>query len=69
MPRAPLTAQQVAAFRARALTVAHRLFQTDGLAGLTARALAAELNVSPMTPYRYFGSREGLVVEEQVEQS
>ena len=60
MPRASLTEEQVAAFRTRAAVTAIGLFAKLGYQGLTLRALAAELGVSPMTPYRYFENKEEL---------
>ncbi len=60
MPRASLTDEQVNAFRARAVGAAMALFARLGYQGVTLRALAAELGVSPMTPYRYFENKEEL---------
>lgn len=60
MPRASLTEEQVEAFRARAVDAATGLFAELGYQGVTLRALAAELGVSPMTPYRYFENKEEL---------
>lgn len=53
MPRI-LTDADVADFRERLCAAAERLFAAKGLDGVTMRQLAAELGVSPMTPYRYF---------------
>jgi len=61
MPRAPLSAGEIAAFRARAVEVAMRLFAEHGYEGVTLRTLAAELGVSPMTPYRYFADKDDIV--------
>jgi len=60
MPRASLTREQVTAFRTRAVAAAIGLFAELGYQGVTLRALAAELGVSPMTPYRYFENKEDL---------
>lgn len=60
MARAALTTDDIAAFRARAAEVATRMFADDGYDGLSMRALAAELGVSPMTPYRYFANKDDL---------
>ncbi|MEM9728825.1 MAG: TetR/AcrR family transcriptional regulator [Myxococcota bacterium] len=60
MPRSSLTQEQVDAFRTRAVTVATALFAERGYRGVTLRSLAAELGVSPMTPYRYFENNEAL---------
>jgi AcrR family transcriptional regulator len=54
MPRAVLSDAEIADFREELCTVAERLFAEQGYPGVTLRALAAELDVSPMTPYRYF---------------
>lgn len=57
MPR-PLRPEDVAAFRAQMCRVAEQRFAERGYAGVTLRALAAELGVSAMTPYRYFRNKE-----------
>jgi AcrR family transcriptional regulator len=59
MPRV-LTETEVAAFRKALCAVATRRFAEKGYAGVTLRALAAELGCSPMTPYRYFASKESI---------
>lgn len=60
MPRRSLTAEQVDAFRARAIRAATGLFAARGYPGVTLRSVAAELGVSPMTPYRYFENKDEL---------
>jgi AcrR family transcriptional regulator len=60
MPRASLTREQVEAFRGRAVEAATGLFAELGYRGVTLRSVAAELGVSPMTPYRYFENKEEL---------
>ncbi len=60
MPRAALTADQIAAFRARAVEAATHLFAERGYDAVTMRALAAALGCSAMTPYRYFENRDEL---------
>ncbi|MCG8591090.1 MAG: TetR/AcrR family transcriptional regulator [Proteobacteria bacterium] len=57
MPRV-LSEQEVEAFRSQLCKVALRLFAEQGYAGVTLRALAAEMGCSPMTPYRYFADKE-----------
>lgn len=57
MPRT-LRPEDVESFRAELCAVATRRFAERGYTGLTLRALAAELGVSPMTPYRYFRNKD-----------
>lgn len=54
MPRSALSESEIETFRARLCDAAARLFAEHGFEGVTLRALARELNCSPMTPYRYF---------------
>ena len=58
--RAALTAEDLDAFRGRAVAAAARLFAKHGYAGVTLRAVAKELGVSAMTPYRYFENKDEL---------
>lgn len=60
MPRV-LTATDVADFRERLCEAAERLFAEQGLDAVTMRQLAAELGVSPMTPYRYFKDKDDIL--------
>jgi AcrR family transcriptional regulator len=60
MPREALSEEQLESFRLRAVEAAMRLFAEQGYAAVTMRALAAELGVSAMTPYRYFANKEQL---------
>lgn len=60
MPRV-LTETDVADFRERLCRAAERLFAQHGPDGVTMRQLAAEMGVSPMTPYRYFKDKEAIL--------
>ena len=60
MPRV-LTEEAVGEFRERLVDAAERLFGQHGLEAVTMRQLAAELGVSPMTPYRYFADKDAIL--------
>ncbi len=60
MPRV-LTESDVADFRERLCEAAERLFAGKGPEAVTMRQLAAELGVSPMTPYRYFKDKDDIL--------
>ncbi len=60
MPRASLTAEMIDSFRGRACEIATELFAKHGVGSVSMRQIAAELGVSPMTPYRYFQNKEEL---------
>ena len=60
MPRV-LSAADVADFRERLCEAAERLFAEHGPAAVTMRQLAADLSVSPMTPYRYFKDKDDIL--------
>jgi len=62
-----LTAEELGAFRGRAVAAAAKLFAEQGYAGLTLRSLAKALGVSPMTPYRYFENKEELFARVRTE--
>lgn len=49
------------ALRQAVIDAAMRLFQTQGLAGVTMRAVASEVGVSAMALYRYFPNKAGLL--------
>ena len=57
MPRASLTQDQLNDFRDSLCAAATRLFAAHGYEGVTMRALAKEIDCSPMTPYRYFANK------------
>lgn len=56
-----MTDDQVAAVRGQIAEVALRRFAEHGYDGVTLRAIAAELGVSAMTPYRYFPDRDAII--------
>lgn len=60
MPRV-LTTGEVSDFRERLCAAAERLFAEQGPQGASMRQLAAELGVSPMTPYRYFKDKDDIL--------
>jgi len=60
MPRV-LTPEAVSEFREKLLEVTQKLFADLGEAGVTMREIAAQLQVSPMTPYRYFKGKEEIL--------
>lgn len=57
----PLTDEDLDAFKARLCDVAAALFAKHGADNVSMRQIAAALGVSPMTPYRYFASREDIL--------
>lgn len=61
MPRAALQPADIAVVRERLATAATRLFARHGYDAVTMRAVAAELDMSAMTPYRYLGGKDELV--------
>lgn len=60
MPRV-LTDEAVGEFREKLIDAAERLFARRGLEAVTLRQLAAEVGVSPMTPYRYFADKNAIL--------
>jgi AcrR family transcriptional regulator len=60
LPRV-LTDEAVGEFRERLIDAAERLFAQQGLEAVTLRQLAAEVGVSPMTPYRYFADKDAIL--------
>ena len=59
--RPVLTDEEVAAFRADICVVAEVLFARHGVEGVTMRQIAAELDCSPTTAYRYFKNKEEIL--------
>lgn len=60
MPRV-LSPAEVEGFRERLIEAAEHLFAEKGPDAVTMRQLAAELGVSPMTPYRYFKDKDAIL--------
>ena len=60
MPRV-LSPAEVEGFRDRLIEAAERLFAEKGPDAVTMRQLAADLGVSPMTPYRYFKDKDAIL--------
>ncbi len=58
MSRPALSQDAVEAYRERIIEAATHLFAERSYAGVTMRAVAAELGCSPMTPYRYFRDKD-----------
>jgi len=58
MARIKLSEQQISEFKLKLVAVATRLFVKKGYAGVTMRAIARELDCSPMKAYRYFGGKD-----------
>ena len=48
-------------FRSRICDAAEHMFAERGADGVTIRELAAEVGVSPMTPYRYFKDKDAIL--------
>jgi len=58
----PLTDDDLARFQAQLCDVAEVMFAERGAEQVSMRQIAAALGVSPMTPYRYFASRDDILV-------
>jgi AcrR family transcriptional regulator len=56
-----LSDQEIAEFRARLCDAAATLFAEKGHADFALREVARALNVSPMTPYRYFRDKDEML--------
>lgn len=59
--RPVLTDEEVSQFRADVCRVAEVLFARHGVEGVTMRQIAAELDCSPTTAYRYFKNKEEIL--------
>ncbi|MDI1269418.1 MAG: TetR/AcrR family transcriptional regulator [Polaromonas sp.] len=59
--RPVLTDEEVTEFRADVCRVAEVLFARHGVDGVTMRQIAAELDCSPTTAYRYFKNKEEIL--------
>ena len=60
MPRI-LSDSDISQFRDRLCDAAERLFAEHGTEAVTIRQLAAAVEVSPMTPYRYFKDKDAIL--------
>jgi AcrR family transcriptional regulator len=60
MPRS-LSAAEISDFRDRLCDAAERRFAEHGAEAVTIRELAADVGVSPMTPYRYFKDKDAIL--------
>ena len=60
MPKT-LSAAEIDSFRTRLSDVAEKLFAAHGPDGVTIRELADALEVSSMTPYRYFKDKDAIL--------
>lgn len=60
MPRT-LSEQEIADFREELCAAASRLFAQRGTDGVTMRALAEVMGISPMKPYHYFRDKEEIL--------
>lgn len=56
-----LTPEEMAAFQARMVEVATRLFAERGVEAVSLRGIAAEAGISRSTPYRYFRDKRHLI--------
>ncbi len=61
MPRKPLTEDEKALVRRKACRAARKLLHAEGTAGLTIRAVAAEIGMSAMSLYTYFENKAALL--------
>jgi AcrR family transcriptional regulator len=61
MPRT-LSPDEITEFREQACAAASKLFAQRGTDGVTMRALAEVMGISPMKPYHYFRDKEEILV-------
>ena len=61
MPRKPATEEQRRAIRTRLQQAAAAIYRAEGLAGISARAIAQKADVSVGTIYAHFGSLQALM--------
>jgi AcrR family transcriptional regulator len=61
MPRPALRDDEIEDFRGRLCAAATLRFAEHGAAGVSLRALAADLGCSPTTPYRYFRDKDEIL--------
>jgi len=47
--------------RAEIIKAARKIFQKEGLAGLSVRSVAAAVDAAPSTIYNYFGTKQGML--------
>jgi AcrR family transcriptional regulator len=66
MPRPVLSEEQIDARREAILDVAGELFESQGPEAVSLRRIAARAGCSPTTPYRYFASKEHVLVGLQI---
>ncbi len=57
----PLSQDDLARFKAQLCDVAASLFAEHGADNVSMRQIAAAMGISPMTPYRYFASRDEIL--------
>ncbi|MEE9375574.1 MAG: TetR/AcrR family transcriptional regulator [Rhizobiaceae bacterium] len=60
--RKPISAEQSTKMRAAILVAAKRLFMEKGYQGVSMRALAGEVKMSPMSLYRYFENKRSILI-------
>ncbi|MEM7280020.1 MAG: TetR/AcrR family transcriptional regulator [Pseudomonadota bacterium] len=58
MPRRALTHEEIDSYRLSYCETAFDLYKKNDYAGVTMRAIAKEMGISPMTAYRYFDDKE-----------